>query len=97
MLDEHAPAERSYLESRDLLESAGTDAKQQAELARIYNNLGILLKSLGRFPEAKQDLERARELRAALVQESPKQSEYVEGLAESWYHLGAVLARLPKQ
>jgi eukaryotic-like serine/threonine-protein kinase len=98
MLGETVAAERSYNEARGLLESANTDpTEQQAELARVSNNLGTLLKQLGRFPDAEKSLREALSVRQRLLEEFPKKTEYSQNLATSWYDLATVLARMPKQ
>jgi len=98
MLDESAAAERSYLEAQELLaETSAKSARQQAELARVCNHLGVLLKRLGRLPAAEKSLRESLELRQQAVDAAPKQSGYLQDLAASWYDLGTVLARLPRQ
>jgi serine/threonine-protein kinase len=99
MLDEHTAAERSYLEARELLEGglAASVQQRQTELARVCNNLGVMLKRLGRYPEAQKSLKQALDLRQKVLEESPNDLEYRQALAKTWYDLATVLARLAKQ
>ena len=95
MLEEHAAAEKSYNEARDYLQ--GNEVEKRRELARVSNNLGVLLKKLGRYPEAEKTLQHALDLRRQLAREYPDQAEYAQDLAATLYHQGTVLARLANQ
>jgi serine/threonine protein kinase/Tfp pilus assembly protein PilF len=98
LLDEYSDAERSYLDARELLAETSRDSvEQQAELARVSNKLGVLLKKLGRYAESQQSLQQALDLRRKILEESPKELEYKRALADSWYDLATVLARLRGQ
>ena len=92
MLEENAAAEKSYNEARDYLQ--GQEPEKRRELARVSNNLGVLLKKRGRYPEAEKALQQALDLRQQLAKEYPNQAEYGQDLAATLYNRGTVLAKL---
>jgi serine/threonine protein kinase len=87
MLNEDGEAERAYDRALALLEEPG-------ELARAHNNRGVLLKKRGNFAPAELALRRALQLRQQLADDHPNHPDSQRDLADSHYHLGALLAPL---
>jgi tetratricopeptide (TPR) repeat protein len=75
-----------------LLEQVPAGPDQRRELARNANNLGALLKKMGRFAAAEEACRRALSLREGLADEFPGRPEYRQELAATRYLLGALLA-----
>jgi tetratricopeptide (TPR) repeat protein len=92
MLEENAAAETCYREALDYL--TGDEVDKRRELARVNNNFGLLLKKLGRYPEAEKALQQALDLRQRLAKEYPDQAEYGQDLAATLYNRATVLAKL---
>src|SRR5262249_22874761 len=97
LLGDPAGAEASYRRAATRLGppsvgSAEPDANP-AELARASGGLGMLLERASRFREAEPVLRRALRLREALARAAPDDVGARDALAESRYHLGALLAR----
>jgi serine/threonine-protein kinase len=98
MMDEHAAAEQSYSRARALfLEMEPLTVEDRRELGQICNNLGVLLKRLGRYPEAEKFIREALARRKELGDDFQKRPEFQQDLAGSYYELGTVLARMPGQ
>jgi tetratricopeptide (TPR) repeat protein/tRNA A-37 threonylcarbamoyl transferase component Bud32 len=95
MLGENAAAGKSYVEARGRLD--GDSAEQRRELARVSNNLGVLFKKLGRYPEAEKVLQEALNLRQQLAKENPANADASRDLAATFYTRGTVLAKLAQQ
>jgi eukaryotic-like serine/threonine-protein kinase len=97
LLGEHAAAEQHYRQAIALEESSAAEPAQRQELARTSNNLGLLLKKLGRLPEAAQVLEQALSQRQQLADDYPDRPAYRHDLAASHSDLATVLTRRPGQ
>jgi tetratricopeptide (TPR) repeat protein len=69
--------------------SASVDTRQ--ELARAYNNLGVLVRKQGRFPEAQTLLERAVSIHEGLTRDKPDNREYKFELATLSENLAELL------
>jgi tetratricopeptide (TPR) repeat protein len=101
LLGDARQAEGAYRRAIALFESlsrstAATDSTT-AELARSCAGLGIVLKKANRFQEAEASLRTALELRERLESSRGNSREFQQYLAESRYHLAALLARLPNR
>src|SRR6202011_3586624 len=71
-----------------------TNTKARHELARAYNNLGILQLRMGKPPaEALRAHQRAGELREQLAREAPDNAGYKNDLARSYHNLARVQAK----
>ncbi|HVJ81895.1 MAG TPA: tetratricopeptide repeat protein, partial [Planctomycetia bacterium] len=79
------------------LAAANADPRFRIGVAKIRNNLGDLLRQLGRHDEAESELNRSVQIREGLVAESPERLNYRHDLAKSWLNLGAARAdrRMP--
>jgi eukaryotic-like serine/threonine-protein kinase len=92
-------AERAYRQSIRLFHTMSAAAagspQALAELARAHDGLGVLLKKSNRFLESEGSLRLALAIRARLAGLTPAVPLDHEALAESRYHLGTLLARLP--
>jgi serine/threonine-protein kinase len=99
LLGDHAESERAYREGLDLLSTLATDSQVSREvgpdLIRGRDGLGMLLKKSNRFKESEALLRSAFELSEQLANENPQDSTHRQTLAESRYHLAALLAKLP--
>jgi serine/threonine protein kinase len=86
-------AEDSYQKAIELLDALtkrdSTSIDYRRDLARSWQGYGLMLKNAGRFREAETAFRTAIALRETTT-ESPEDRQ---GLADSQYHLGAVLAR----
>ena len=72
----------------DFLRERGDDPTIRAGLAAAQLRAGRILGELGRGPESKAALERARQLYQELVRKDPGDREALFGLAESHLHTG---------
>jgi eukaryotic-like serine/threonine-protein kinase len=94
MLGEHEAAEQSYDAGRTFLAELNakfpTNARYSQDLATCVNNLGQLLKSAGRTPEAEQALREALGLRQKLTDEQHDEEDRRE-LATVADNLGVLL------
>jgi tetratricopeptide (TPR) repeat protein len=61
------------------------------DLAKHHNNLGALLRALGRRPEAEAEYRRAIALQEQLAADFPTGSQYAVGLGGSYCNLGQLL------
>jgi tetratricopeptide (TPR) repeat protein len=77
----------------------GDDLALRADCARALHDLGILLKKANRFQEAETTLRAALRLRAELATDAPTEAkaEAEQALAQTRYHLGALVAKLPRR
>jgi tetratricopeptide (TPR) repeat protein len=64
------------------------------DLAKTYNNLGVLLLHLGKRPEAMEACRQALALRKKLAADFPDAPEYRDELARSHNNLGKLLTKL---
>src|SRR5207245_2550483 len=75
MLGNAGKAEPAYTEAVDLLKvltsKIPNSRKLERELARDFNNRGVLRRKENRFGEAEEDLQQALSIRLHLAQESP--------------------------
>ena len=95
LLGDSLAAEASYRRAIAMLgDLAAASAAARADLARGRDGLGMLLKKANRFREAEAELRAALRLREGLARESPAIADARQAVAESRYHLGALLARL---
>jgi tetratricopeptide (TPR) repeat protein len=100
LLDENEAAEKAYGRAIDMLkEETDSVEQQERELGRTWNNLGVLLKKLGRTraAEAESALRQALDIRQRLVERAAEERVYQQELAASHHDLGTVLARVPNQ
>jgi serine/threonine-protein kinase len=98
LLGNFVAAERSYRQAIARFERLAASAPIAAadpDLARACDSLGVLLKKANRFQEAENLLRTALDLHERLAADHPERLGFQQGLAESRYHLGTVLARLP--
>ena len=86
-------AETSYRQAITLLKAGGAEARD--DLARAWDGLGMVLKQFNRFREAEQALREGLRFRTELAAQRPTDTAIRGALAQSRYHLGAVLARVP--
>ena len=92
MLGDSFASEAAY--RRALTELGGFPAAMP-DLARAHDGLGGLLKKANRFQESEAAFRTALALRLRLVAEHPDDPTARQDLADSRYHLGTLLARLP--
>jgi tetratricopeptide (TPR) repeat protein len=64
----------------------------QNDLARTHNNLGLLLRALGKKEEAAMEYEQARTLQQKLIDNHPDLPEYQQDLARTQANLGNLLS-----
>ena len=95
-LGDFAGAERSYRRALDLQKEMTASPAARADLARSYHGLGILLKKSNRFNEAEAAFRDALRLREELAAATPSDTENERSLAQTRYHLGALLAKLQR-
>jgi tetratricopeptide (TPR) repeat protein len=96
-LGDYPAAERAYRQAIDLQRTLAHDPPSRAELAKSYNGLAIMLRKSNRFQEAEMAFREALRLSEQLAAEAPTNPEYRQALAQSRYHLGALLAKLRGQ
>jgi tetratricopeptide (TPR) repeat protein/tRNA A-37 threonylcarbamoyl transferase component Bud32 len=72
-------------------------AENQQSLAVTHDNLGVLLRGLGKREEALKEHQQARDLLNELVKAHPQVSEYQNDLARTHTYLGGLLADLGRQ
>jgi tetratricopeptide (TPR) repeat protein len=97
LLDEHDAAEGSYRRALGLLEGGDNSLAGRQETARSRGHLGVLLKTLDRLDEARQNLDESVRLYHEMLAESAGSAELQKELAEALHDLATVLARLPGQ
>ena len=95
LLGDSLAAEASYRRAIATLgDMAAASAAARADLARGRDGLGMLLKKSNRFRESEAELRSALRLREGLAREASGDADAPQAVAESRYHLGALLARL---
>ncbi len=98
MLEEDRDAEDSYGKAialfHGLVAKIPKEQEPRRELARAFNNRGILLKRQNRAADAEQSLNDALKLRKELAEAFPQELDSTRDLAETHYFLGALLAPL---
>jgi serine/threonine protein kinase len=98
LLEEHVAAEQAYHHALLLLGEWQADAVQtRQEQARVYNHLGVLLKTLNRLEAAQEAVEMSLKLRLELASEFPDRADFDRDVAASFYHLATIQARPPQK
>lgn len=97
LLGDYEGSEKSYRKSIAMLKAATPSREAEIVRARALQGLGILLRKSNRFREAESTFREALDILERLVSGDQASGDEVQALAQTRYHLGALLAKIGGQ